>query len=129
MDKKYQRKSFYYENESKLKAVPIVNPATGKAVLPAPEHVISGDYAPLSRPLFIYVNASSASRPEVRSFMEFFFEHARGLIDDVHYLPLSEAAYSMAARNFRNRKYGTVFDGEPERDLAVEEILARAVKR
>jgi phosphate transport system substrate-binding protein len=119
--------AYYAAHSQRLRAIPIDSGAG--PVQPALENVANRTYAPLSRPLFIYVNAHSASRPEVRMFMEFFFERGRGLIEDVHYLPLSAAAYSMAAQNFRDGKYGTVFDGEPERDLAVEEILARAVRR
>jgi len=119
--------AYYATHANRLKAVPIDSGAG--PVPPALENVANRTYAPLSRPLFIYVNARSASRPEVRTFMEFFLEHGRGLIEDVRYLPLSTAAYSMAAQNLRSGKYGTVFDGEPEWNLAVEEILTRAVKR
>jgi phosphate transport system substrate-binding protein len=119
--------AYYAAHSEGLRAVAIDSGAG--PVLPALENVANRTYAPLSRPLFIYVNARSASRPEVRTFMEFFFAHGRGLIEEVRYLPLSAAAYSMAAQNLRNRKYGSVFDGEQERGLAVEEILVRAVKR
>jgi phosphate transport system substrate-binding protein len=118
--------AYFAANSRRLKAIPIDSGAG--PVPPALENVANRTYAPLSRPLFIYVNARSASRPEVRTFMEFFFENGRRLIEETHYLPLSPEAYTMAAQNFRNRKYGTVFDGEPERGLAVEEILARDVR-
>ncbi len=118
--------AYYAANSQRLRAVAIDSGAG--PVQPALENVANRTYLPLSRPLFIYVNARSASRPEVRAFMEFFFERGRGLIEEVHYLPLSETAYAMAARNLRDGKYGTVFGGELDRDLPVEEILARAVK-
>jgi phosphate transport system substrate-binding protein len=118
--------AYYAAHSNRLKAVPI-DSGSGP-VQPALENVANRTYSPLSRPLFIYVNARSASRPEVRAFMEFFFERGPALIEKVRYLPLSAAAYSMASQNFRSGKYGTVFDGEPEPGLAVEEILARAVK-
>jgi phosphate transport system substrate-binding protein len=118
--------SYYAANSQRLRAIPIDSGAG--PVPPALENVANRTYSPLSRPLFIYVNARSASRPEVRTFMEFFFENGRRLIEEVHYLPLSAEAYSRAAENFRKRKYGTVFDGVPERELAVEEILARTAK-
>jgi phosphate transport system substrate-binding protein len=118
--------AYYAASPQRLR--PIAIDSGAGPVQPALENVANGTYAPLSRPLFIYVSAHSASRPEVHTFMEFFFEHGRRLIAEARYLPLSPAAYSMAAENFRNRKYGTVFGGEPERGLAVEEILARAVR-
>lgn len=119
--------AYYAAQAQRLRAIPIDSGAG--PVLPALENVANRTYAPLSRPLFIYVNAQAAGRPEVRTFMEFFFEHGRGLIEGVRYLPLSPNAYSLAAQNFRSGKYGTVFDGEAERSLAVEDILTRAVKR
>jgi phosphate transport system substrate-binding protein len=118
--------AYYAAHANRLKAIAIDSGAG--PVQPALENVANRTYAPLSRPLFIYVNARSATRPEVRAFMEFFFERGPGLIEKARYLPLSAAAYSMASQNFRNGKYGTVFDGEPEPGLAVEEILARAVR-
>ena len=62
--------AYYFENADKLKAVKIVNKA-GKAVGPSPEAIESGSYNPFSRPLFIYVNAKSVKRPEVRAFVQY----------------------------------------------------------
>src|SRR3954463_6592408 len=59
--------AYYVENKDKLKAVPIVNDK-GQAVLPSMEAVEKGTYSPLSRPIFIYVNAKSLAKPEVREF-------------------------------------------------------------
>ena len=60
--------AYYEENQDKLKAVPVVNPATDKAVFPNPETIESGEYAPFSRPLFLYVKADSLRRPEIKRF-------------------------------------------------------------
>jgi phosphate transport system substrate-binding protein len=117
----------YFASQShRLRAVAIDSGAG--AAEPALDNVANRTYTPLSRPLFIYVNEHSARRPEVRSFMEFFFARGPELIRDVRYLPLSHAAYAMAAENLRNGKYGTVFNGVPEIGLGAEEILARAVR-
>ncbi len=91
--------SYYYENMQKLKAVAIVNPATGRAVLPEPEHVISGDYAPLSRPLFIYVNMNSLRRPEMRKFIDFYMAGAADFATQVQYVALP-ADVSQRAQEF-----------------------------
>ena len=61
--------AYYFENTDKLKAVKIVNPK-GKAVLPSADTIESGEYAPFSRPLFIYVNSKSARRPGSQSVRE-----------------------------------------------------------
>ena len=51
--------AYYAENQDKLKAVPIVDEGRQAAVAPSMETVINGTYQPLSRPIFIYVNAKS----------------------------------------------------------------------
>ena len=48
----------------------------GKAVSPTPTTIEDGSYAPFSRPLFIYVNANSFKRPEVRQFIGYYLVHA-----------------------------------------------------
>src|SRR6185436_12759946 len=56
--------AYFEENKNKLKLVP-VDGGSG-AVLPTLETVRNGTYKPLSRPLYIYVNGESESRPEVK---------------------------------------------------------------
>jgi phosphate transport system substrate-binding protein len=53
--------AYYAENTAKLKALPIVNPKTGKAVEPSAANVENGSYQPLSRPIFVYVKAKPRS--------------------------------------------------------------------
>jgi phosphate transport system substrate-binding protein len=62
-------------------------------VKPTPETVTSGQYAPLSRPLFIYVKKSALAKPEVRAFVTFYLEHAAELVPQVGYVPLAPAEY------------------------------------
>lgn len=101
--------AYYEENKSKLKAVKIVNPETGKAVGPEAEAIESGDYAPFSRPLFIYVNSKSAQRPEIRAFVQYYLENAAKYASSVDYVPLPQSVYFRATRNFRQGKTGTQF--------------------
>lgn len=101
--------SYYYENQSKLRAVPIVNPATGRAVLPEPEYVVNGEYAPLSRPLFIYVNVQSLRRPPVRKFVEFFLAGAGGFAEQVEYVAVPDEIASLAAQFLADRSPGTTY--------------------
>jgi phosphate transport system substrate-binding protein len=101
--------SYYFENKDKLRAAPIVNPKTKKAVLPTPANVVSGAYAPLSRPLFIYVNEKSLRRPAMRKFMEFYLENAAEFAKKVQYVPTSHKIAAMAKSFLKKRKTGTVF--------------------
>lgn len=119
--------AYYFENKDKLKALPIVN-SKGKAVLPSLEAVISGEYEPLSRPIFIYVNAKAAERPEVKEFVAFYLKNAVKLVKEVKYVPLSDADYTHAADNFSKMKTGTAFGGHNEIGVKVSELLKRDPK-
>lgn len=120
--------AYYAENKEKLKAVPVVNPKTGKAVEPSLEAVISGEYQPLSRPIFIYVNANEANRPEVKEFIEFYLKNAAALIKEVKYVPLADADYKHALENFTKKKTGTAFGGHSEVGVKVSDLLKRDPK-
>jgi phosphate transport system substrate-binding protein len=83
--------AYYIENADKVRAVG-VDGGNG-CVLPTQESIESGDYAPLSRPLHIYVNVESLDRPEVAAFVEFYMNNAAELAAEVGYIGLSEAEY------------------------------------
>lgn len=101
--------AYYFENQSRLRAVPIVNPTTGQAVAPTAETIKSGEYAPFSRPLLVYVNLKSLRRPEVRKFVEFQLEHAAEFAQRVGYVPVPDGIVQQALQNVRNRRSGTHF--------------------
>ncbi|MBP6096440.1 MAG: PstS family phosphate ABC transporter substrate-binding protein [Methyloversatilis sp.] len=120
--------AYYAENKDKLNAVPIVNPKTGKAVLPSLEAVIAGDYQPLSRPIFIYVNAAEMNRPEIKEFVEFYLSESEDLVKEVKYVPLTKADYKHALDNFNKKRTGTAFGGVAEVGVTVSELLKRDPK-
>lgn len=120
--------AYYAENTDKLRAVPIVEKEGRPAVMPSIENVKNGSYQPLARPIFIYVNAKSADRPEIREFIEFFLKQAPKLVREVKYVPLPDSAYRLAMENFNKRKTGTGFGGEAEVGVSVEELLKREGK-
>ena len=119
--------AYYAENKDKLKAVAIVN-RSGRAVEPSQETVLNNTYEPLSRPIFIYVNAKSAEKPEVKEFVEYYLKNGGKLAKEVKYVPLSEADYRHALDNFGKRKIGTAFGGEAEVGVKVSELLGREPK-
>lgn len=63
------------ENKQKVKVIKVSpsieeeNPAP--AVAPTEETILSGEYKPLARPLFVYANREAMKRPEVTSFLRF----------------------------------------------------------
>ena len=101
--------AYYFENKDKLKAVPIVNPDTGKAVLPEPENVINGSYAPLSRPLFIYISKKSLQRPEVRKFAEFYMANAGKFATEVGYVATPDEISDLAQSFLKKKKTGSTY--------------------
>ena len=105
--------AYYFENAGQLKACPIIN-KEGKAVMPNKGTIESGAYNPFSRPLFIYVNKTSAERPEVQGFIGFYLENAGELSEEVGYVRLPDEIYERCRANFKNGRTGTQFlkDGE-----------------
>ncbi len=119
--------AYYDENKGKLNAVPIVNPK-GKAVTPSLDAVMAGEYEPLARPIFIYVNAKSVEKPEVKEFVEFYLKNAAKLTKEVKYVPLGAADYKHALDNFSKKKTGTGFGGVAEVGVKVSDLLKRDPK-
>lgn len=120
--------AYYIENKDKLKALAI-SPAAGKpAVAPSEQSVVDGTYVPLARPIFIYVNADAAKRPEVKEFVEFYLKNAASLVKEVKYVPLLAEEYKHAADNFAKGKTGTAFGGHNEVGVKVADLLKREPK-
>ncbi len=120
--------AYYAENTKKLKALPIVNPKTGKAVEPSAANVENGTYAPLSRPIFVYVKAKSLEKPEVREFIEFYMKNAAALTKEVKYVPLPASAYTGNMEHVAKKKIGTVFGGHNEIGVTIEDLMKREAK-
>lgn len=80
--------SFYQENEATLKALEVDG---GKGcVAPAVETAQAGEYAPLSRPLFIYPSAAALKKPEVKAFVDYYLENVNDIAEAVGFIPLTE---------------------------------------
>lgn len=92
--------AYYIENKNKLKAVPIINKGAKKAVSPTLTTINNGTYAPLSRPIFIYVSKKSAKRAEVFNFVEFYLNQAGKLVQEVGYVPLTDKQYQAELKKF-----------------------------
>jgi phosphate transport system substrate-binding protein len=115
--------AYYIENQKKLKAVGVDG---GKGpVLPSMKTVEDGSYQPLSRPIFIYVNIKSADKPEVREFIEFYMKNAISLVKEVKFFSLPPQVYTTNLEHLSQKKTGTVFNGQPEVGLQIEEVLKR----
>ena len=99
--------AYYEENKDKLRAVPVVNPTSGEAVGPTAVTIENGAYAPFSRPLFIYVNAESFSRPEVYRFVAYYVLNAKTMAPKTGYVALPASIYQSAIKHCQGKKTGT----------------------
>lgn len=80
--------AYFTENQDKLKLV-AVNNGNGP-ILPTEQTVKDKTYAPLSRPLFIYVSKKAAARKEVSEFVKFYLANTKTLTKDVGYISLTD---------------------------------------
>ena len=83
--------AYYQENKESLKVV-AVDGGDG-CVTPEPSTIEDGSYKPLSRPLFIYVNAASLEKPEVKAFVTFYMDHGYQLTEEEGYVPVERSVY------------------------------------
>ncbi len=83
--------AYYEQNQDSLNIVGI--DSGNGCVVPSVETIGDGSYAPLSRPLYIYVKASSFERPEIQEFMRFAIATAPELVGEVGYVAAPEAEY------------------------------------
>lgn len=87
--------AYYEENQDKLKVVP-VDGGTG-AITPSNDTIKDGSYAPLSRPLLIYVNNKELERPEVKEFVKYYINNIGPLAGEVGYVALPDEQYATEA--------------------------------
>lgn len=95
--------AYYLENKDSLKIVPI--DGGDGPVEPSNETIESGEYAPLSRPLFTYVkNTAVKEQEEVYDFVEFLIENSAVLSEDVGYVKLPDEEYTKALETLESLK-------------------------
>ena len=96
--------AYYKENSSKIRVVPI-DGGSGP-ISPTEVTINDGTYAPLSRPIFIYINSNSAEKTQVTAFIDYYIENAKNLVGEVGYIPLPDSDYDKASERFKNRMTG-----------------------
>jgi phosphate transport system substrate-binding protein len=116
--------AYFEKHQARLKALPV---DSGKgAISPSRETVERGTYQPFSRPLFIYVNARAVQeKPSLQKFVTFYLTNAKTIVPKVGYIPLPEEAYHIGKVQFFHGKVGTVFEGVPQPNVTLSELLRR----
>ncbi len=119
--------AYYEQRANQMKAL-AVNSGKG-AVLPSRETVERAQYQPLSRPLFIYVNAASAQKNQaLRQFIDFYLAQAPEIVSEVGYVPLPGEAYHIDKVTFHKGEVGTVFEGQSQFNLTIAELLRKQAR-
>jgi len=115
--------AYYEENRSRLRALSIDN--GNGPVEPSVANAENGSYAPLSRPMFIYINAAALRRPQVQQFAQYFVNNGARYSAQVGYVPLPAAAYQSYLQRVQRRTQGTAFGGRQAIGVTIDEVLAR----
>ena len=102
--------AYYLENQGKLRAVPIDGGAG--PISPTPKTINEGTYAPLSRPIYIYINASTLDKNQVADFVSFYLDSAGQLAEEVGYISLPQESYQLARARVETRTAGSSYHGE-----------------
>ena len=80
--------SYFEQNQDKLDLVGVDDGAG--CVKPSTEAIQSGDYKPLSRPLFMYPSAKALKQPEVKAFMDYVVENYQAIAEAAQIVPMSQ---------------------------------------
>jgi phosphate transport system substrate-binding protein len=110
--------AYYEQNRERLKLLSV------DGVTPSAATIASGQY-PLSRPMFIYVNAAALRRPQVRRFVDYFIQNAGTLAPQVGYVALPADAYAAFSERVAQIQTGTAFGGHNEVGLSVQDLVSR----
>ena len=84
--------AYYLKNQDQLKVLGVAAADdVNTCVKPSNATIEAGQYAPLSRPLFLYVNKAKLRKPEVAQFLRYFLHEGQDLVGEVGYVKLSES--------------------------------------
>lgn len=120
--------AYYEANKSKLNLISV---DAGKGpIAPSAETIAKGTYAPLSRPVFIYVSAPALKRMEVKAFAEFYLKNANTLVPQVGYISLGQSLYGLSLERLSAIKTGSMFESHsPESAVSlVDKMKAKTGK-
>ena len=118
--------AYYEENKEMLKAVPISYNGSDP-VMPSVENAESGEYQPLTRPLFLYVEKESwENKQAVQAFVEDYMLNPklmREIVDEVGYVRLPREAFALSRDLFEDERIGTAFAGGSQIGVSIPDLL------
>ncbi len=95
--------AYFEENRDKLKEIGIDDQKDENGVgpiLPTVETVKNKSYAPLGRPLFIYVNNAAGKRKEVQEFVRYYLTQVNKLSAEVGFIPMTDEETAAVQANW-----------------------------
>jgi phosphate transport system substrate-binding protein len=81
--------SYYEQNQDKLNLVG-VGPNAGSCTKPTSENIQSGEYKPLSRPIFMYPSQKALEKPEVKAFMDYVVQNYDAIAEAAQIVPMNQ---------------------------------------
>jgi phosphate transport system substrate-binding protein len=90
--------SYFEQNSDRLKAL-AVDGGDG-CIEPSVETAQSGEYTPLSRPLFVYASVESFRQPQVSAFVRFMLANAEELAEGALFVPLTDEQLAKAKSDY-----------------------------
>ncbi len=92
--------SYYAQNQDALNLVSVDD---GKGcVAPSNETIQSGEYAPLSRPLFMYPSGDAIAKPEVKAYMQYVVDNYDTIAEQAQIVALDSGQASEASSALEN---------------------------
>ena len=96
--------SYFEQNQDKLNLVGV--DAGSGCVKPSLETIQSGEYKPLSRPLFMYPSAKAIAKPEVKAFMDFIGQNQKQIAEAAKIVPMTDEQASKAQSDLSKIEQG-----------------------
>jgi phosphate transport system substrate-binding protein len=94
--------------------------------MPSVAAVQAGRYRPLSRPLFIYINAKAlTSRPDLQKFTTFTVRNGLRLVGKAGDIPLPASTYQLVESKLYKQITGSAFSGDLPVGLSIGDALRR----
>jgi len=83
------REAFVEAAGDQVRAIAIENEA-GECVEPSLDTVLTGEYNPLGRQLFIYPSADALAKPQVLAFVEYYINNQATIAETAGFIPLND---------------------------------------
>jgi phosphate transport system substrate-binding protein len=116
---------YYKANTGRLRSLAVVG--RQGPVSPSMGTVQNGSYSPLSRPLFLYVNASLLrADPELRRFASYVVANGMKLSESAGAVPLPPSTYRLVETKLHKLVLGSSFAGDLPVGLTIGEALRRS---